>query len=41
VPDVSSAEQDALLAQLGIVDPNCDPTLSDCSATATGTTATP
>jgi serine protease AprX len=38
VPDVSSADQDALLAQLGIVDPNCDPTLSDCSASATDTT---
>jgi hypothetical protein len=40
-PDVSSTDQDALLAQLGIVDPNCDPTLTDCTASSTDTVASP
>jgi hypothetical protein len=33
VVDPSAA--DAMIAALGITDPNCDPTLSDCTATAT------
>jgi hypothetical protein len=38
-PSVSSSDSDAMMSQLGIVDPNCDPTLTACSAT-TATTAT-
>ena len=42
VPDISATDQSVLLAQLGIVDPNCDPTLTVCSAlAAAGTTLTP
>src|SRR5579864_6263914 len=40
VPDISATDQDAMLASLGIVDPNCDPTLSDCSAPAAADTTT-
>jgi len=29
------AIQDAVLAELGIVDPNCDPTVATCTAPAT------
>src|SRR5579864_4448759 len=35
-PDISATDQSVLLAQLGIVDPNCDPTLTDCSTAAVG-----
>jgi len=38
--DVTGTDADALLAQLGIVDPNCDPTLSVCSSATTTTTST-
>lgn len=40
MPDISSTDADALLAQLGIVDPNCDPTLTTCTST-TGTVSAP
>jgi serine protease AprX len=40
-PDISSVDQGALLAQLGIVDPNCDPTLTDCTVSSTDTVASP
>jgi serine protease AprX len=32
--DATPSEQDALLAQLGIVDPSCDPTIQSCTARA-------
>jgi serine protease AprX len=37
--DATSAQQDATLASLGIVDGTCDPTISDCTATATAAAA--
>jgi serine protease AprX len=33
VPLATPTEVDSILSDLGIVDPNCDPTLSECSAT--------
>jgi serine protease AprX len=39
-PDVSSTDADSLLASLGVVDPNCDPTLGPCDATSTVTDTT-
>jgi hypothetical protein len=38
--EVGSSQADALIAAFGITDPNCDPTLTDCTAT-TVTTVTP
>ena len=38
--DASTAQQDALMASLGIVDPNCDPMVTICTATTTTSTTT-
>jgi serine protease AprX len=37
--DATTAEQDAALAELGIVDANCDPTISICEAPAAAATS--